>query len=452
MKVSKLLNFKTDDHNERTAVVKRNIIGSGILRVISIFTSLVIVPLTVDYISPEGYGIWLTISSIIGWLSYFDLGLAQGFRNKFAEAIALDNYSLARKYISTTYITLTIIFSIILFLTNVANYWIDWCLVLNIDSRYGITLKYVFTILSSTFCVTMVANTLVMMFNAMQKTAQASLIQTIGQVFALFGVWILTIISKGSLPALALFYSGIPCIILIGFSIYYYNFTNYKKYKPTLKDYDKSVIPQILNLGINFFIVMLSMLCIFQSINIIISRLLGPEVVSEYNIAYKYFNVLKMLSIIILTPCWSAFTEAYVKHDFSWMKRTKRKLERMWVVMLVIIVIMTILAPTVFNIWVGDKIIIPMRIIIITAFYIIVQILASTYMYLINGIGKIRLQMIIYASFTFLSIPLMTILGNKYDLLGILCIPILIFLIQAILANKQLTLLIENKATGIWNK
>ena len=61
---------------------------------------------------------------------------------------------------------------------------------------------------------------------------------------------------------------------------------------------------------------MLSILFIFQFTNIIITRIEGPDVVTQYNIAYKYFNVLNMFALIILSPFWSAFTDAYVKKDF----------------------------------------------------------------------------------------------------------------------------------------
>lgn len=43
--------------------------------------------------------------------------------------------------------------------------------------------------------------------------------------------------------------------------------------------------------------------------------------VTQYNVAYKYYNVLSMVAAIILTPFWSAFTEAYVQKDTIWMKR-----------------------------------------------------------------------------------------------------------------------------------
>lgn len=69
--------------NSRSIIVKKNIIASFFLKCISILVSLQVVPLTITYINPTKYGIWLTLSSIIAWLSYFDLGFAHGFRNRF---------------------------------------------------------------------------------------------------------------------------------------------------------------------------------------------------------------------------------------------------------------------------------------------------------------------------------------------------------------------------------
>ena len=100
----------------RSITVKKNILGSLLLKSISILISLQVVPLTINYINPTKYGIWLTLSSIIAWLSYFDLGFAHGFRNRFAEARASGNIKLAKEYISTTYMVLLLLFSIIFFI------------------------------------------------------------------------------------------------------------------------------------------------------------------------------------------------------------------------------------------------------------------------------------------------------------------------------------------------
>ena len=96
--------------NSRSIIVKKNIIASFFLKCISILVSLQVVPLTITYINPTKYGIWLTLSSIIAWLSYFDLGFAHGFRNRFSEAKANGNILLAKEYVSTTYAVLSVLF------------------------------------------------------------------------------------------------------------------------------------------------------------------------------------------------------------------------------------------------------------------------------------------------------------------------------------------------------
>ena len=107
--------------NERSVMVKRNIAVSLVMKCISILISLQVVPLTIGYVNSTKYGIWLTLSSIIAWLSYFDLGFAHGFRNRFAEARAKNNMKLAREYVSTTYAVLSFLFSVILLIALIIN-------------------------------------------------------------------------------------------------------------------------------------------------------------------------------------------------------------------------------------------------------------------------------------------------------------------------------------------
>ena len=118
--------------HERSIKAKKNILASFLIKGCSIAVSLIIVPVTINYINSSRYGIWLTLSSIVGWLSFFDIGLTQGLRNKFAEAKAKNDDSIARIYISTTYVILGIIFTCIWLLFLVGNNFLDWSKILNV--------------------------------------------------------------------------------------------------------------------------------------------------------------------------------------------------------------------------------------------------------------------------------------------------------------------------------
>lgn len=178
--------------SSRSIAIKKNIIASLFLKGVSILVSLQVVPLTINYINPTRYGIWLTLSSIIAWLSYFDLGFAHGFRNRFAEAVAKGDMQLAREYVSTTYVVLSLLFSGIFLIAIVINSFVDWSVILNVDAVYSSELNVVFGILVFFFCLNIVASIFTTMLTANQKPALASLIQTLGQVFGFVCIYILT--------------------------------------------------------------------------------------------------------------------------------------------------------------------------------------------------------------------------------------------------------------------
>ena len=399
--------------NERSVAVKKNIAVSLVLKCISILVSLQVVPLTIGYVNPTKYGIWLTLSSIIAWLSYFDLGFAHGFRNRFAEAKAKGDMKLAKEYVSTTYAVLFLLFSVILLITLVVNNYLDWSRILNIDPVYKDELSLVFGLLACFFCLNIVASVFTTMLTADQKPALASLISTSGQVLAFACVYVLTKTTKGSLSALAVSFSAIPCL---------------------------------------FLVVMFSMLFIFQLTNIILSRVQGPEAVTQYNIAYKYFNVLNMAANIILTPFWSAFTDAYIKRDYNWMRGTLEKLEKLWLLCIPILVLMVLSSDLLYKFWIGDSVAVSFSLSFCMAIYVLCQTGGNMYMFLINGTSKIRLQLIIYLSFALVSIPLMKYCCKYYGIEGILIVPTTVFILQAFIGRVQILKMINGTAKGIWLK
>src|ERR1700761_5284446 len=100
--VLKIKYFFSNGH-ERTLKARRNVAVSFLLRGINIAIGFVLIPMTINYVNPVQYGIWLTLSAIIAWFNFFDIGLGNGLKNKLAEANALNDTDSAKIYVSTTY-------------------------------------------------------------------------------------------------------------------------------------------------------------------------------------------------------------------------------------------------------------------------------------------------------------------------------------------------------------
>ena len=209
--------------NERSVAVKKNIAVSLVLKCISILVSLQVVPLTIGYVNPTKYGIWLTLSSIIAWLSYFDLGFAHGFRNRFAEAKAKGDMKLAKEYVSTTYAVLFLLFSVILLITLVVNNYLDWSRILNIDPVYK---KDELSLVSVCWHASLpehCGKCLYYHADGGSKACFSFAYKYKWSKYWLFAcVYVLTKATKGSLSALAVSFSAIPCLFLLIVSIIVY--------------------------------------------------------------------------------------------------------------------------------------------------------------------------------------------------------------------------------------
>ena len=102
--------------SERSVKAKKNIIGMLFFKGGNILIGLLIVPMTINYVDSENYGIWLTLSSMVAWMSFFNIGLNNGLKNKLGEALAKGDLLLGKKYVSTTYALLCLIFIPLMFI------------------------------------------------------------------------------------------------------------------------------------------------------------------------------------------------------------------------------------------------------------------------------------------------------------------------------------------------
>ena len=123
--------------DSRSVTVKRNILGSVGVKVANIGIQLLLVPMTLGYLDDELYGIWLTVSSIIMWIGYFDIGLTAGLRNRLSEALAKDDYERGRQLVSTAYVLLLLIFVPFGIILSAIIPHIEWSHLLNVDPSYN---------------------------------------------------------------------------------------------------------------------------------------------------------------------------------------------------------------------------------------------------------------------------------------------------------------------------
>mgnify|MGYP000896849538 FL=1 len=206
--------FKNIDN--RTAVARKNILFSFSLKGISIIISFLLVPLTIDYLDVNEYGIWLTLSSLLIWINFFDIGLSNGLRNKLAESLAEKDYLLARKYVSTAFILLSIIMFVFFILFFIANKFLYWDKILNTDISQRETLNNLVLIVFAFFCLQFVFKTVGTILIANQQPAYNDLLNVLGNLLSLIIIYIFTKTSRpGSLSGVAITFSASPLLVFV---------------------------------------------------------------------------------------------------------------------------------------------------------------------------------------------------------------------------------------------
>lgn len=437
--------------SERTVIIKKNIIGSLAVKGFSILIQLMLVPITIGYINSELYGVWLTLSSIVLWLNFFDIGFTLGLKNKLAEAIALGDWDRGKTLVSTTYILMTIIFVPLCILMGFILPRLDWHSLLNVNEIYTDDIVTSLYILIICFCLQMIVNVLTTVISAFQKVALANLIGVSGNALTLIAIFFLKQYVDPSLPYLALAVASMPVIMVLVASGYMYSH-DLQKVSPSLILFDKNEVKNLFNLGAKFFIIQIQVVVLYQTTNILISNVSSPLEVTNYNIAYKYLGIAMMVFSIILQPLWPAFTDAYTKKDYNWMNKTYRKMSLLYAASLLAILIMVIISPFVYRIWVNGQVDVPIMMTLIVALYMAIHSWDSLQVLLINGIGTVKLQAYVTCIGIIVHIPLSLLLGNYFGAIGVVVSMTLVDIIYATIFTIQIRKLLNNTASGIWLK
>ncbi|WP_184547378.1 lipopolysaccharide biosynthesis protein [Mucilaginibacter sp. FT3.2] len=436
--------------HERSVKAKKNIIKSVLLKGGSLVLSFLLMPLTIHYVNPTQYGIWLTMSSFIVWAGFFDLGMGNGLKNKLAEAITIGDYSTARSYVSTAYLILVIIAACLFLALCFINPLINWSKVFNVQANVYPDIAQLVFLTFCFFCIQFVVQLISTVLTANHEPAKSAAINLGGQVLTVLAIVILMKFKAGSLFYLVLVMAGLPVLALIVGSIWFYR-GSYNYVAPRVSSLNFKYAKSLLFTGSAFFVIQIGALVLYETDNIVVTQLFGPAEVTTFNAAYKLFSVVLMFFLIVITPFWSAFTEAYTKGDHQWIKTTLTNIKKTWLVLSLCTVLLLIASPWLYELWLGKSVSVPISLSISMCVYTIISIWQTIHVYLLNGIGKIKLQLYLVTASAIINIPLAIAFGRWFGLGGVTMANTILFIIMSVVFYIQTGKIINKTAKGVFN-
>lgn len=439
--------------DSRSKKMYKNTVAMIGIRGVSMILTLISAPIMLHHVDRADYGVLLTLTSIVGWVGYMDVGLGNGLRNKLPEFLAKGDFHSAKKIVSSCYVTLAIYVALIIVIFLMVSPFVDWLGVLNSPTSDAGEIRGLTNVVFIAFCIQFLFGLINSILFAYQMPAFQSLFTFVGQFVALIALVIqVYVFDVTSVLQIGAVNSIIPPLVLFWGSIGLFR-TKLKEIAPSFKLFEFKSVGSILSLGLKFFVLQMITIVLFQANSIIIARVVSPEAVVEYNLAFKYVSLLTMIFTIVITPVWSATTDAYVRKDFEWINKTLSFSRKVCIASIFIGVLMVLASKFVYGMWLGrGSIDINYSTTGLILLYISFEMLYKVYGTIINGTGKVFAQMILTGIIAIIYIPLAIFLANLCGLSGVLIANVIVFALNYAWSKLQCNKLINQTATGIWNK
>ncbi|SFO74226.1 hypothetical protein SAMN04488519_11312 [Algoriphagus ornithinivorans] len=256
------------------------------------------------------------------------------------------------------------------------------------------------------------------LLTANHKPAWSALLGTISNTLVLLFLWLGNALVADSLFIVVFICTG---VLLLVFSVGSLNlFSNqFKRISPTISFFRKDKVNSLFSLGVHFFVIQITVVIIFSTDSMIITHTLGPREVTTYHIVLRYFGVVAMAAGIVITPFWSAYTEASLKNDFTWIKSALKKQLLAMIFVVAMIVILLILSKWLIPFWIQKETNFSYNFLIVMAFYALILVWNNIF-FLLNGLSITNVKNLTSILGILINIPLSIYFAQMWGYGGVI--------------------------------
>jgi O-antigen/teichoic acid export membrane protein len=341
---------------ERQRRVALTALLSSVSKGVAIATGLLAVPLTINYLGVERYGLWMTVSSLITLFAFADLGIGNGLVSEVASAQALGDVRQAAEAVSSAFLVLGIVSLLGAALFGAVYSEVSWPGLFNVSSATAVReAGPALAVFVWCFLVNVPLGIVQRIQMGCQEGYVSALWSALGQIGALLAV-IAAIRYEGGLPALILAMSGVPILVTAASAVYLFG-RQHRDLRPRWALASWATALRIVGTGGWFLLLQIIAAFHYSADNLIIARLLGPSEVSRYAVGMRLALVCPMITGMWLMPLWPAISEAVARDDWLWVRRTfKRAFVWSTVFNFVGAIVLTTIGDAIAHVWIGRDI------------------------------------------------------------------------------------------------
>jgi len=401
---------------------KKNIIKTisvgAYAKLVGILVSFTMVPISVDYLGIEQYGVWIAVSSLIAMLSFSDGGVGNALVNMSAQSSGDHADGQLKSIVSTGFFVLLAIMLLggaFFVLLYPVIPW-DWVLGFSEGERVD---EYLILILIAGlgFFVGMPVSVVGNIQRGLQLGNVEAFWSAKGQLLALLFVCIAIYLDLGIVGFACAYVSGPLVAALANSGVYF--FIRRKDLFPKLSLVQTMEVKAVLGIGGLFFVLQMTAVIQSKADNVIIANMLGPSAVTPYAICMQLFLAVPMLMGLVWAPLWPAYREALASGDVDWIKRVFFKsIKLALLVGLPAAVLLSAFGQQIITLWVGESVMPSMLLLVGGAIWMLILIVGNAMAMLLNGLQIIKIQIMVALSASIINIGLTIWLINAIGMEG----------------------------------
>ncbi|QHU98996.1 lipopolysaccharide biosynthesis protein [Synechocystis sp. CACIAM 05] len=417
---------------QRNLKFKINVGIALVGKVIATIISLVRVPILINYLNPEGYGLFITITSVANWIQLGQLGMGSGLINALIKCDAEDDKASAQKYVNSLWLGLAIallILSLFLFGSFPFTPWNKLFPIDDAQLAIQVPQTVAFTLITVLFGIFMTP--LGSIYNAYQEQYKLNLWSNLQGIVGLGAVVLATQLQSNMADiSLAI---GLATLLVNGAN--YFCLIKWDKpyLKFDVKTLSVSAFKGVWSSSISFFLIEVSALLVFQTDRFLILQFSNSVEVTKYTLASTVYLTFHGIYFLFLKPLWPAFGEAIHRGDIVWTRRVFNKVNLLSSIgMMLLIAVVLMAGPYLIELWTGRSDVEPDKLLLaILGFYFLIRVFTDVHSIVIFSLNKQKELLLATVSHGFLNLVLGIVLGREYGVHGIALASLLSFALSS---------------------
>jgi O-antigen/teichoic acid export membrane protein len=335
----------------RGRVLIRTVAATFITRLLTLITPLITTPLALNYLGQERYGLWMTVTSLVGMLAFCDLGLGSGMMTMLSSAYGHNDAISIRRLVSSAYAVLIAVSAVAIGLFLLVRTYIPWMRLFNVHNIESTEIAAVVSTCAIVFLLNIPGSLIQRIQLTVQEGYQSQIWQCLASLLSLLCI-VAVLKYKAGFIALLLGALAVPLVISILNTFVFFQVLH-PEFKPAATLLERKTTSLMMQTGFAFFVIAILNTVAISSDNLILAQLADLQAVATYSVPYKIVSLLPMMITMVCIPLWAANGEALANGDSEWIIKTAKKAILLGVLACASLgAVLVIIGPAILHLWV----------------------------------------------------------------------------------------------------